>query len=497
MRLKTTNFRLLLLLAICFTFLAEGKAQLRIYLDGSYIKAELEEEEKDQILESSTEILNSYAEFATFRDSDGVFSDEAYTDYLSIFSGNAEVYNDLAKKNQTNINYATYADNVYTYMQKGGVKFEITETYLDEITYDSSGFYVITVSFIKTMFNGLSDDNTIVNFPNNGKNFDLKMQIEVPEYDLSDAAILNILGESTKVRVESANLISVNGNYHRGSVSKTASTTIEGYSDDMDVDYNSYGVDVVLRRSINAKKTLFLAVGASAGFHNFSTDLSSFTGSIADVIDVKVGGQAFAENNSLQDATLAATREVLSVNGFNEELQVIDIQIPIGISYKVFESYDWDIFVDVSVVPTYSIASSGKYNGGLQVKRIPDDRELFPDAFVLAVENAGVAPYVLDDSFSEELVESASQFSAAAQITPMVHYKFNFNMAFEFGANISYGFLPYFQNETNHLGTGTEQSNLLGITSIDRATNPSVLQNGFKNVSVLRYGLRAGIVFKL
>lgn len=497
MRLKTTSLKLILLALVCFSFVSKGQAQIRIYTEGSYIKAELNEEEQDQVMESSTKILNKYAEYATFTDQDGVFSDDAYTEFLSIFSGNAEVYDDLAKKNQTNINYATYADNVYNYMQSGGVKFEITETYLDEITYDSSGFYVITVSFIKTMFNGLSESNEIVNFPNNGKNFDLKMRIEVPEYDLSDAAILGVEGESKKIKVESANLISVNGNYHLGNVSKTATTNISGYSDDMAVDYNSYGVDVVFRRSINGKKTLFLALGASAGFHNFSTDLSSYTGSLVDELNVDLGGIAFDEGtNSLGNGNLAATKSVLAVNGLREDLQVIDIQIPIGLSYKVFESYDWDIFVDVAVVPTYSIASSGNYSGGLQVQRIPDDRDLFPQVFIDAVTSGdGVFPYVLDDPYGEELVESESQFSASAQVTPMIHYKFNFNMSFEFGANLSYGFLPYFQNETNHLGT--EQSNLLEITSLDSATNPAVLQNGFKNVGVLRYGLRAGIVFKL
>ena len=72
-------------------------------------------------------------------------------------------------------------------------------------------------------------------------------------------------------------------------------------------------------------------------------------------------------------------------------------------------------------------------------------------------------------------------------------------MSLEFGLNVSYGFLPYFKNETNHLSPDGGQSVLLNIADVtsSSAQNPSVLQNNFKDVGIFRYGARLGIVFKL
>lgn len=490
---------------ILFVFLTNyGFGQIRIYTEGSYVKAEVTEEQKTTIMESATKILNEYVRVASFLNEDGEFSDDSYSEFLSIFSGNAEVFNDIAKKNEGNMNYAIYADRVYQYMQGTGVKFELAEAYLDEITYDSSGFYTILVSFQKTLFNGINEKFEIVNYPNNGRSFDLKMKIEIPEYDLTQAVIMNVLGEAKKVKVESANLISVSGNYHLGNVTKTTSTLTTGFNDDMGVKYNSYGVDVVFRKSLNAKKSIYFLLGASAGFHNFSTDLNSYLGSSEGILNAELG--ALDDPNQPIPITVKSNRTILQGseigtgdNALIENLQVIDIQIPIGVSLRLYESYNWDFFLDVAAVPTYGITSSGKYQGSLSTLDIPADRDKFPVEFEQYVIENNLQQYFSKINFDEELVETASNFSAAVQVSPLIHYKFNFKMSLEFGLNVSYGFLPYFKNETNHLSPDGGQSVLLNIADVtsSSAQNPSVLQNNFKDVGIFRYGARLGIVFKL
>mgnify|MGYP000568639114 CR=1 FL=1 len=479
-------------------------AQIRIYEDGSYIKAELTEEDKEIIMETATRVVNSYVTVASFQDESGNFSDESYAEFVSLFSGSAEVYDDLAKKDAQNINYATYADKVFQYMQGTGVNFELNETYLDEITYDSSGFYMVQISFEKIMFNGLNEDNEITNFPNNGKSNDLKMIVEIPEYDLTSGSIVSILGEAKQVRVDAATQISADLNYHLGNVLKTSGDNSPGFQDALPVGYNSYGVDVVFRRSINQKKSIFLLAGVSAGFHNFSSDLSGIDVSVNNSIPVQYGGLALMGPGQLQAGNVPSTR-LINTNNSNsvnltENLQVIDIQVPLGVSLRLIEKYNYDVMLDISVVPTYSIASSGTYEGQINYIQIPDDEAIFPEKFVTYIQQqiaAGVSipEYAGSFDYNEELVETENNFSAAAQITPLYHYKFNFNMALELGLNISYGFLPYFQNETNHLGA--EQSNILEITGNTGAQNPSILQNNYQNVGILRYGARVGIVFKL
>ena len=493
---------LLLLLGFLF-FSYLGQAQIRIYEEGSYVKAEITPEDKDVIMQTATRVLNDYVRVASFMNSDGEFSDDSYAEFVGLFSGSAEVYDDLAKKNGGNINYSSYADKVFQYMQGTGVRFELNETYLDEIVYDSSGFYQVFLSFQKIMFNGLDDDMEIVNFPNNGKVNELKMGIEIPSYDLTYGSIMSILGESKKVKVESANMISVDLNYHLGNVSKTASLLTPGWSNDLPVSYNSYGVDVVYRRSMNSKKSIYLLAGASAGFHNFTSDLSEISAEGKAAISSKIGGAGINPDGVPRDASYIAIQQIVSgvdENNLIENLQVIDIQVPLGISLRLVETYNWDIFMDVAVVPTYSIASSGRYSGNLKYIKLPEDQTHFSEKFIEDIKAKAAAgfdnpAYYGTVSFDEELVQTASNFSAAAQVTPLFHYKFNFKMAFELGLNVSYGFLPYFKNETNHLGT--EQSRILEIVDKSGAENPSLLQNNYKDVGILRYGARAGIVFKL
>jgi len=487
-----------LIVFIVFLFFGQiSNAQIKIYEEGSYIKAELTEEQKDEIMAAATTIVNKYATVATFRDDNNNFSDQSYADFVGLFAGSAEVFDDLAKKNGGNINYATYADKVFQYLQGTGVKFELNNTYLDEITYDSSGFYKIQVSFEKIMFNGLNEDNELVNFPNNGKPVTLRMIIEVPEYDLSQATILNVLGEAKKVKTESASMISTDFNYHLGNVTKTASTIAPGFADNLPVSYNSYGVDVIYRRSLNSSKSMYLLAGASLGFHNFKSDLSSFEGGGVSSINA-LQGPADIPNNFLVPAVSSTVES--SENNLEESLSVTDVQIPIGISFRVVETYNWDFFVDVAVVPTYILSSTGRYGGGTKFIKLPDSKDWSPEfeAEVLARLAAGeeIPDYFgLQTGFENELAQVANNFSAAAQISPVIHYKFNFRMAVEAGLNVSYGFLPYFKNETNHLGDSPSQ--LLNITEVTGAENPSILQNNFKNVSILRYGVRVGVLFRL
>jgi hypothetical protein len=470
-------------------------AQVRIYEEGSYVKAEINDEQKDEIMAATTKILNEYARVATFRDDNNNFSDDSYTEFVSLFSGSAEVYDDLIKKDAQNINYASYADKVFQYMQGTGVKFELNETYLDEISYDSSGFYIVQLSFEKIMFNGLDDNNEIVNFPNNGRPVDLKMRVEVPEYDLSDASIVGVTGEAAKVKVESASMISADLNYHLGNVSKTATTLSPGWSDDLPVSYNAYGVDVVYRRSLNNKKSLYLLVGASLAFNNFNSTLNDYQGEFPSFVNTLNGGEALSASGAETPGTEPSLLSILSQGGnqLNERLQVIDIQIPLGVSLRILEAYNYDLFLDIAAVPIYSISSSGNYTGDLAFQNFPTDRERFSQGFVDNVlnefENGNIiSEYIGTSNYDEELTEVANQFSAAVQVTPLFHYKFNFN--------VGYNFLPYFANETNHLGNG-ERVELAELTNISGAQNPSVLQMNYKNVGILRYGARIGLVFKL
>ena len=510
---KTFKFGLLFAFCILANFLS---AQF-LEKQGIIYETELSDDDKDIIIEAVDKVFAKYVKVASFQDDQGNFSDDVYADFVSLFSGDAQVFNDLVKKDGGNINYASYADLVYEFMSTSGVDFEIDQAYVDRVVYDSTGFYKITIPFEKLMTNGLSNDGssaddlpTIVRYPNSGNLAVLTMEVEIPKFDLKQANIINVLGAAKKVQAKAETIISAGGNYHLGNISLTESTLArsDGFLSSQQVGYNSYGADVAYRRSINSKRSLFILGGVSVGFHNFSTALSDFKGSgRGQMENINLGGAGILANGTPEDITLNSiitVKDGSSDNSFTESLNVIDIQVPIGISYRLVKAYNWDILVDVALVPTYLLSSSGNYGGSVSATEFPEDESLFPQKFrdyVTANEGlAGLEDYFQTLEFNET-VEAQNNFTMSAQLSPVIHYKVNFRLGLQLGLNVNYGFLPYFSGESLQGNGGTtywEEDTLLLDTKADNsAINPSILQANYKSLGVLRYGAKLGLIFTL
>lgn len=476
----------------------------QIYIEQSgadLTEIDVTEYDMDLIMKTTSETLTKYSETATFLSPTGQFSEEKYADFLGLFSGGAKVFNDLAEKDGDNIDYAVYADNIYQFMQGTGVKFELNDVYLEKMKYDSGGFYIVTLSMEKLMLNGLNDNNVTTNY-NNGVPVPLEMKIEMPDYDITQATIISILGEGAKKKVERSSMITLDGIYYLGTVLKQQNNTYSGFDGSFDypIGYNAYGVESIFKLSLNQSKTLWAIIGAQVNFHNFNVNLGGFNGesSFESGLQYDKGGKHFYENGSVDQGLQSETYTLLTVDEgseFSESMTAIAVEVPLGISLNLKTTYDYDFFIDFAVVPGYIISGSGSFSSNnLRYFNIPVDTSIFPQDLVdYVVENEVEPFYNVDDNFDKATTIS-NNFTLGAMIAPNFHYKFNYRMALEIGANIQYNFLPFFK--AGHKD-GKEGQELVRYLSDEESVYTSTIQHYFTNVNVLRYGLKVGIVFKL
>lgn len=503
------NFMMRTLVVMCsfLMFAAQyGSAQVFIEQSGADLsELDVTEYDKELIIKTMNTVVNAYANNATFLSESGQFSDEKYAEFLGMFSGGARIFNDVIKKDGGNVDYAVYADNIYQYMQGTGVKFELNDIYLDKIRYDSGGFYVVTLSMEKLMLNGLNSNNVPVNY-SNGIPFPITMEIEMPDYDIEQGTIISILGEEKKMKVERASMITVDGFYSSGLVLKSNNTSFTGFEEDKEfpVSYNGYGVEALYKLSLDNDRKFWAVIGAQVGFHNYKVGLDNFDGSekLDDKIQVGIGGDTYYKLKEIvnEDKETITSFVVAPGTTFEEKLSVTAIEIPLGISYNMISTYDYDFSIDLTVNPYYSISSSGKLtsDGNVTTYKIPSDTLTFPTALVKELfepQNANILNqyYTGFNGELNEITGTSNQFSLGVMLAPNFHYKFNYRLALELGANIQYNFLPMFNGE--HLSGKANQS-LINYTKNEETVYTSTLQHYFKGVNLFRYGLKAGIVFK-
>jgi len=484
----------------------------QVYIEQSgadLTEIDVTEYDMDLIMTTTTETLTKYSETATFLSPTGQFSEEKYADFLGLFSGGAKVFNDLVEKDGDNIDYAVYADNVYQFMQGTGVKFELSDVYLEKMKYDSGGFYIVTLSMEKLMLNGLNDNNVTTNY-NNGVPVPLEMKIEMPDYDITQATIISILGEGARKKVKKDLWISAGLMANLGHVFATNNGANTGFELNKyhDFSYNSYGLQSLVKLSLNQSKTIWGIIGVQALFHNYRIDFNNYYGqAITNIpISYEVGGKSYIEetDNSgmFEKEVYNLTNAITYIDSLGrqeifEKVTTIALELPIGIGWQIASNYDYDFFIDFCVVPYYSISTNGNVNSNeFDVVALPISENL-TDEVAQVILNAANQEEDLRYSrqFNNKPTTAVSAFSVGAMISPSFQYKFNYRMALEIAGNLHYNFLPLY--ETGHKSGENIQQELVEYLTDNESTYTSTIQHYFTNVNVLRYGLKVGIVFKL
>lgn len=481
----------LLFLFIFVASLAVHAQEIFLIKDYMEVDPAIDSDLQLQIIEMATKVINDYNESASFVDNEsGEFSDEKYAEFIDLFSGSAKVYDDLAKK-PTNIDYSIYADKVFQFMQEVGVRFTLNNVYVENIIYDNTGFYVVNLDVEKIMYNGLDDSNFPVEFKN-GKTYNLKMKIDMPDYDISQAKIQGLAGEEISVIKQTVSNMSLSGFYGYGlNVSKKS--TDPSFADDLKTDLYTFGGEFDYRRSINSNQSLFLLAGVRAHQLNFNSVLGGIFDTVPDNINAKLNGAPPI------NIIVESTKTLSNVSDASESMYTLFIEVPLGVSYRFVNKFNYDLFFDASIVPMFSVNSGGNVNAKMEFINLPTDLTDFPvdpssyDADVQALKNhiAGDLPveniYFPSETL-DKVVKTNPNFSLGILLAPTLHYDLNFRYGIEFGVSYWMNILPLFKDD--------DSDSFSEYLSGSKPTYTSILENFYEGVSASTVAVKLGIFYK-
>lgn len=494
-----------LLALLVISNVAVGQKTVNLITDGAAISADINEETKSEILEAVRDVLNRYYNIASFWDENAeAFDEEKYTEFVSLFSGSARVYEDIADK-PTNIEYNVYANNVFQYLQDEGVQFLLENVYLNSVEVDESGFYVADLDMDKVVYVALDDKNFPVKSID-GKRYTLNVKIDMPNYDVTEAKIQAITGEEAAKRIKTAGYLSGNFFYGLGSfVEGEANTIGESFNGLTSRSASTLGFQLLYRKALGAEEKLWFHIGAGAQQHSLSsgydlfdnsgvpgeeTSRSAFEGAF---MNAEIPVPYVMENGE----ELKGNVTISGIEDSSEDIDVITVDVPIGITYRVSKTFKSRVFVDLSIVPSYSISTSGRSVGKPEGVIIPDS-DHFPSVEAIRAQADGeerLANYAFGDEDFEYLdndISAANNFGLGIQLSPTYMYDIDFLYGVEIGFNLWYNVLSLLGN--NNSSNGYLKSEYARESF---GSKTSILEDYFDGVSPFYASFKIGFHYKI
>lgn len=494
-----------ILLTLCLITISisavDAQKEINVINDGAAIGAGVDEATKSQIEDVVQELINKYYNIASFWDevSDS-FDEDKYTEFISLFSSSARVYDDIADE-PTNIDYSSYSNNVFEYMQEEGVQFDLENAYLNSIDKDDSGFYVAELDIDKIVYVGLDKNNFPVKF-GDGKRYTLNVRIDMPDYDITSAKIEAIKGEETAKRVATASYLAANFHYGLGAYTLGTANEIGASFGDVTGGASVLGFQLLFRKALSTKENLWFHIGAGAQQHTLSTAYPDFNNSTlpgekrsrSPYLDAIVNGeppQPYLEEDS---EILFGNVTINSITDALEKVNIITVDVPIGVTMRLNRTFSSRVFLDLSVVPSFSLSSNGVSSGTATGEIIPDSKH-FPTIEEISASAGGddrLSNYRFSGQYSDGDLALENNFGLGIQLSPTYQYDISFNYGIEIGVNLWYNVmsLTKYTNSTD------------GYLSADFAngsfgTKTSILEDYFDGVNPFYASLKVGFFYKL
>lgn len=489
-------------LIFTFTFITLGlfgQKSVNIQRDGMVVDSEIDDETRDKILEVIDNIVNRYYNIANFWNEDNSsFDEDKYTQFIGLFSGSAQVYDDISQ-DPSNIEYAVYANNVYQYMQDEGVQFELDNIYINSLDYEN-GFYLAELDMEKIIYVGLNKDNFPVKFQD-GKRYTLNVKIDMPDYDVTEARIQSILGEEKAVRTKKPSILSGNLSAGAGIYTLSGANTVGEQFSFNSNNVLTYGFHLLYRRALNDGEKLWFHIGVGVQNNTLNSAFEYVGSGVTTPSDLL--SSPFTEalmNGAIPTAYLEENGEQLMgkliVDNFDdgaENLNIFMVNVPIGLSFRAMRTFKSRFFIDVTVVPSYGLSSSGKLSGTPDGLFIPDS-DYFPSINEILASPNGEdrlneyrGLYTEASTFSRD-VTIENPFTLGVMLSPSYQYDISFNYGVEIGVNLWYNVLSL-TNSSNNITEAFLQN--------DASTSSSILQNYFSNVNPVHGSLKIGFFYKL
>ena len=501
------NFLVLTCCIICLSIInLQGQRTIPVINDGAAIGAGVDEATKNQILEVVQELMNKYYNIAGFWDEvNESFDEDKYTEFISIFSSSARVFDDTSD-DPSNIDYSLYANNVYQYLQDDGVQFDLENCYLNSIDLDDSGFYVAVLDIDKIVYVGLDKNNFPIKL-GDGKRYALNVRIDMPSYDVTEARIEFIKGEEAAKRVATPTYIS--GNFHYGLggyIAGTPNAIGESFGDLTETSASVLGFQFLLRKALSAKENMWFHIGAGVQQHSLSTGFNNFDNasltadqrSRAPFDGALMNGPMPSAYTTEDGAPLQGNLTINSINSAVEDLEILTIDVPIGITMRLNKTYSSRVFLDVSVVPSYNFMSSAISKGSPVGVEIPDSKH-FPSIAAIEAQADGaerLSEYTFSGEqkqFTDNGITGAPKFGLGVQLSPTYQYDFDFRYGIEVGINLWYNVLSI--TESNNSSNGYLKEDYLTNKSFQTTT--SLLEDYFSGVNPYYASLKVGFFYKL
>ncbi|GLR16666.1 hypothetical protein [Portibacter lacus] len=495
----------LLVLLLLSINTVNGQKTVNLITDGTAVSAEIDEQLKGQIFESIRNVLNRYYEIASFWDENAeAFDEEKYSQFIGLFSGSARVYDDIADK-PTNIEYSTYANNVFQYMQEEGVQFLLENVYLNSVERDESGFYVANLDMDKIVFVGLDKENFPVKF-GDGKRYTLNVQIDMPDYDINDPKIQSITGEEAAKRVKTPAYLTGNFHYGIGSfIEGTPNTVGESFGTLTSKSASTLGFQLLMRKALNPAEKFWFHLGVGAQQHSLKTGYNDFNNSglpgeetsRSEFIGANVNGMTPQPYTTENGQTLLGNVTINKIDESQELLNVITIDVPLGITFRPSKTYKSRYFIDLSIVPSYSLSSSGSTIGKPEGVIIPDS-DHFPSVASILEQPDGaerLENYTFgneDFEYTDNDVSVGNNFGLGVQLSPTYMYDISFNYGIEIGVNLWYNALSLLGNNNSTNGYLKSQ-----YANKSFGTKSSILEDYYSGVNPFYASLKIGFHYKI
>ncbi|MEL7118075.1 MAG: hypothetical protein AAFO07_01500, partial [Bacteroidota bacterium] len=365
---KQYNHIYILFAALLLSISLNAQDQIRLRVSPQLLApstAVLSNSDRDNAVRELEAFLNTYAQLATLRDEEagGQVTENSVRNFRDIFNPSASIVKDFVENiPQGGISLREYTDQVFgSRLRVEGLQFNINEAELLEIRDIGGGFLSFKVKVVKIFYNYLGSDARVVNGV--VRPSEQNIYFEVPVSDLADFQVGNIervcKGKECDPADEYVNVYSLDV----GAGLSLPSTTLSAYATGtnglnapnlLDVGSGlvfSAGVGITTNRLVNpessSKKALFLNAGVRASIYSIET---TFQRPRFELANQTVSGAANYD------------RIVNAHNGV-EDMTVINVEVPVGLGYRLLETRKSMLLLNVSVVPTLNLSASGSYSG--------------------------------------------------------------------------------------------------------------------------------------
>lgn len=457
----------------------------------------LSEEERAELINTTEQMMNDYAQAATLLDKDKKRVTVASVNHFrSFFGSTAEVVVDYEEVSTGElINYRSYSDAVFSRMELQGLQVRVGELKLKEIINDAAGYWVLVLEADKLIYNYVNSNNQ-VEVDAGGRMMKQEMRIDIRKTKPEKAKITKIscIGCGAGVIDDYVQYIGPSISLFNPIVSAKMSEFWTSNHDDSEFSNSgnlsfSAGIDIMTNKfaaKSSSTKPLFLTGGIHLYLYRFSSSLNDFS------ISPSFGAIATDPNSNILDYERLAT----NIN-VTEELSIGLLAIPIGVGYRLMKNQKRSFFVTGKLIPSFVLSASGNLNGTGTYDAI------ISGAMWQLLEAGAANPAQLNDedkfgpfqggndlTIDETANPSKSSFALAFQLSPTMYFHLsedNSSWSLLLGLDLTFNLNSFLKHDES----------AVDILQFADDYDTSILQHYTSGFSVFSPGIRIGLQHRL